>query len=69
MKGGDRVESRVQGGEVTINKQWSECSALKAHVVQYTPEQLLSCLSASTRAMSNIHPLRPWLDFFFLYLL
>lgn len=39
MGGGDRVESEVQGGEVTINKQCSECSALKVHVVQYSPEQ------------------------------
>lgn len=50
MGGGDRVESRVQGGEVTINKQWSEWSALKAHVVQYSPEQ---CCPAFQQALKK----------------
>lgn len=55
MEGGDRVESGVQGGEVTINKQCSECSALKAHVVQYSPEQ---CPGEpfSEHSRNEIHP-------------
>lgn len=47
MEGGDRVEGGLQGGEVTINKQ---CSALKAHVVQYSPEQ---CCPAFQRALEE----------------
>lgn len=45
MEGGDRVESGV-----TVNKQWSEGSALKAHVVQYSPQQ---CRPAFRRALTE----------------